>query len=184
VAKKPIPLPSGKEIRFSLTTNMDAPPEAVYDTLADIPTHLEWGGKRVKKNFRLTGIEGGSSAAALGDEWSSTGSAPDGSFRDRSVVTEASRPRSFEFRTESHVAFKSGAEAEWTTVNRYDIEPRGAGSKVTYSQRMTRATDLGGAKMLLNPIVGPFARMMIGGLVKPAMKNLGAMAAERGSRSA
>jgi uncharacterized protein YndB with AHSA1/START domain len=180
--KKPAPLPPGKEIKFRITANMSAPPEAVYDTLADIATHLEWGGTRVKKNFKLTGIEGGAAAAAAGDSWSSTGAAPDGSFQDHSVVTEASRPRSFEFRTESRVTFKSGAEADWTCVNRYDIEPQGGGSKVTYSQRMTRATDLGGAKMLLNPIFGPIGRMMIGGLVKPALKNLDVMAAERGSR--
>jgi uncharacterized protein YndB with AHSA1/START domain len=182
-AKKIAPLPNGKEITYRLTANLPAPPEAVYDTLADIPSHLEWGGKRVRKNFRLTSLESNESNAQTGTEWSSSGTAPDGTFRDRSIVTEAERPRRFEFRTESHVSFKSGAEADWTTVNRYEVEPRSGGSRITYTQRLTRATDLGGAKMLLNPIVGPLARMMMGGLVKPAMKNLGAMAAERGSRS-
>ncbi|MGZ4603736.1 MAG: hypothetical protein ACXV0U_09085, partial [Kineosporiaceae bacterium] len=34
----------------------DAPPAAVYDVLADLSTHLDWGGRRQRRNFRLTAL--------------------------------------------------------------------------------------------------------------------------------
>ena len=45
-------LPTGREIAFRKSMKMGAPPEAVYDVLADVRSHLEWGGNRGKKNFR------------------------------------------------------------------------------------------------------------------------------------
>jgi hypothetical protein len=94
-------------------------------------------------------------------------------------VTEASPPNTFEFRTDAHVAFKKGDEADWKLINRYEITPEGSGSTVTYVQRLTEASALGPMKMMLNPILGSIGRMMVGGLVKPAMKNLKAMAEDR-----
>jgi hypothetical protein len=36
----------------------EAPAEAVYELLADLNAHLEWGGRQQKrKNFRLTTVE-------------------------------------------------------------------------------------------------------------------------------
>ena len=172
-------LPAGREITFRKSMRMDAPPEAVYDVLADLRSHLEWGGNRGKKNFRLTAIEAGEAPAEKGTEWTSNGVAPDGTFQDRSVVTEASRPSAFEFLTNVHVSFRKGGEADWTVSNRYEIRPVGSGSDVTYTQRVTRATELGPLKMLLNPVLGGLGRMMVSGFVKPAMQGLAAMAKAR-----
>ena len=175
-------IPAGREIAFRKSTKIGAPPEAVYEVLADVRTNLEWGGTRGKKNFRLTGIEVGTEPIQQGAGWSSTGIAPDGSFRDRSVVTEASRPSALEFVTDAHITFKKGGEGDWTVVNRYEIEPEGAGSMLTYTQRVTRATALGPMKMMLNPILGGVGRMMAAGLIKPAMRSLAAMAEERAGK--
>ena len=175
-------LPAGREIAFRKSMKIGAPPEAVFELLTDVRSHLEWGGTRGKKNFRLTGIEVGEAPIQQGTGWSSTGIAPDGSFRDRSVVTQASSPTTFEFITDAHVTFKKGGEGDWTVVNRYEIQPEGSGSLLTYTQRVTRATALGPMKMMLNPILAGVGRMMVGGLVKPAMRNLAAMAKERASK--
>jgi uncharacterized protein YndB with AHSA1/START domain len=175
-------LPAGREIAFRKRMKVDAPPEAIYELLADVRSHLEWGGNRGKKNFRLTGVEVGETPAREGTEWTSTGIAPDGTFRDRSIVIEASHPSVFEFHTDAHVSFKKGGEGDWKIVNRYEVRPEGAGSLVTYTQRVTHATVLGPMKMLLNPILAGVGRMMVGGLVKPAMQNLASMAKERAGK--
>lgn len=172
-------MPAGKEIIFRRSITVQAPPAAVYEVLADVRGHLEWGGERSGKKYRLTGIEVGDSPAVQGTTWTSTGIAPDGTFRDRSVVTEASAAKVFEFATDAHITLRKGGEADWRLVNRYDIEPQGSGARLTYTQRMTDATDLGPMKMMLNPVLAPIGRMMVGGLVKPAMNNLAAMAEER-----
>jgi uncharacterized protein YndB with AHSA1/START domain len=172
-------LPSGREIPFEMSFRTAAPPEAVYDQLADLGSHLEWGGAKGNKKFHLTGLDGGASPAATGAQWTSTGVAPDGTFTDRSVVNDASRPTRFAFTTESHVAFRKGDEGDWTVVNRYDIAPDGTGSRVTYRQTVTRATAMGPMKMMLTPVLGSVGRMMVKGLNKQAMKNLAAMAEER-----
>ncbi len=175
-------LPAGREIAFEVSFRTSAPPEAVFDQLADVRSHLEWGGNSGKKNFRLTGMQTGTTPAEKGTEWTSTGIAPDGSFTDRSVVGDATRPTSFEFTTQSHVKFRKGGEGEWTVVNRYDITPDGSGSRVTYRQRVTQASAMGPMKMMLNPVLGGIARMMMKGLNKPAMRNLAAMAEQRARR--
>lgn len=174
-------LPAGKELVFRKSMKIGAPPKAVYEVLADVRSHLEWGGRRGKKNFRLTGIEVGDVPVRQGTEWSSTGIAPDGTFRDRSVVTEASSPSTFEFVTNAHVSFKKGGEGDWKVVNRYEITPEGSGSTLAYTQRLTHATALGPMKMMLNPILAGVGRMMVSGLIKPAMQNLASMAEERAS---
>lgn len=172
-------LPAGKEVVFRKSVKIAATPATVYEVLSDLRTHLEWGGNKGKKTFRLTGMEVGDGVTRKGTEWSSTGIAPDGTFRDRSVVTEASPPTALEFVTNSHVSFKKGGEGDWTVTNRYDIAADGAGSELKYTQRVTHATALGPMKMMLNPVFAGIGRMMVGGLIKPAMASLKAMAEAR-----
>ncbi|MFY9587607.1 MAG: SRPBCC family protein [Actinomycetota bacterium] len=175
-------LPAGREIPFEMSFRTAAPPEAVFDQLADVGSHLEWGGSKGNKKFHLTGLQIGTGPAVKGTEWTSTGMAPDGTFTDRSVVHEATRPTRFEFTTEAHAAFRKGGEGDWTVVNRYDIAPDGAGSRVTYRQTVTRATAMGPMKMMLTPVLGSVGRMMVKALNKKAMRNLAAMAEERAKR--
>jgi len=116
-----------------------APAEAVYDLLADLQTHLEWGGRRQKsKKFRLTSIEGPEGPAAVGTEFRTTGVDPSGAFTDASVVTEATRPEVFEFVTEARLRPKRGEVLEWTNVHRYEIRRNGAGCELNYSLKVMR----------------------------------------------
>ena len=61
---------------------------AVYDLLADLHSHLDWGGQRQLETTRLLTLEAPSGPAGVGVEFLTTGS--DGKaarWSDRSVVT-------------------------------------------------------------------------------------------------
>jgi hypothetical protein len=75
--------------RISLTCK--ARPEAVYDVLVDLRTHLEWGGARQSGDFRLQSLEASADPATVGTNFSSTGTIPMSARRweDRSTVTIA-----------------------------------------------------------------------------------------------
>src|SRR5260370_34953669 len=80
-----------------------AKPEDVYDILADLKTHLDWGGARQSSDFRLLSLEAAPGPATVGTSFSSTGTTPlSGSrWKDSSTGTVANRPRTFEFITEA-----------------------------------------------------------------------------------
>jgi hypothetical protein len=84
----------------------------------------------------------------VGVEFFTTGS--DGKvarWSDRSVVTEATRPKVFEFVTEGRREGKAGSRP-WlsTAVHRYEIAADVEGCRVTYTEDLTRLT---GAPRLL-----------------------------------
>jgi hypothetical protein len=142
-------------MHFDGTTH--APPEVVYDLLADLRRHLDWAGERQNPTTRLLSLQAPAGLATVGTEFSSTGS--DGKvarWRDRSVVTEATRPRVFEFVTEGVRAGKPGSR-EWhaTSVHRYEIHPAPEGSRVTYDGQDTR---LDGAPA---PMTWPVVRSLV-----------------------
>jgi hypothetical protein len=117
-----------------------APPEAVYELLADLRSHLEWAGRRQSETTRLLTLEAPPGPAKVGTEFSSTGS--DGRvarWSDRSVVTEATRPLVFEFVTEGRRDGKPGSRP-WlsTAVHRYEIASEAGGCRVTYTEDLTR----------------------------------------------
>jgi hypothetical protein len=117
-----------------------APDEAVYDLLADLQTHLDWAGQRQLETTRLLTLEAPPGPAGVGTEFSTTGS--DGKiarWSDRSVVTEATRPKVFEFVTEGRRQGKPGSKP-WlsTAVHRYEISPESGGCRVTYAEDLTR----------------------------------------------
>ncbi len=118
----------------------EAPADVVYDLLADLQSHLEWAGRRQLETTRLLTITAPPGPASVGTEFFTTGS--DGKvarWADRSVVTEAIRPRTFEFVTEGRREAKSGSRP-WlmTLVHRYEIAPDRGGSRVTYTEDVTR----------------------------------------------
>jgi hypothetical protein len=138
-------------LRFEGTTR--APAEVVYDLLADIHSHLEWGGQRQAEATRLLTMEAPPGPAGVGAEFSSTGS--DGKaarWLDRSVVTEATRPEVFEFVTEGRRQGKPGS-SPWlsTAVHRYEFAPEGSGCRVTYAEDLTRLE--GAPRIAFNRVV-------------------------------
>ena len=132
-------------LRFEGTSS--APPEGVYELLADLRSHLDWAGQRQLETTRLLTMNAPSGPATVGTEFRTTGS--DGKvarFSDRSVVTEATRPQVFEFVTESRsigedvttcVAIDSAARTGSTLVA---VSRSIAGAGEAFSKRSTRSS--------------------------------------------
>jgi hypothetical protein len=117
-----------------------ARPEQVFDVLADLRTHLEWGGNRQFKSFRLLSLDGPEGPAAVGTRFVSTGRIPMNSarFDNQNEVTHADRPTLFEISTESTIAWPKRPYAEGTFVNTFEISPDGEGSRVVYRSKQLR----------------------------------------------
>lgn len=126
-------LESPRELR--LEANAHASCEAVYATLVDAASHLEWAGRGQPPYFRLLSLEAPAGQLTVGDAFSSTGSIPGTSrrFYDRSRVVLAEPPSLFEFVTEATVPGRKPMQA--TFRHRYELEPNGDGCRVRYSFR-------------------------------------------------
>jgi hypothetical protein len=170
------------ELVVSVSEPSRAPESAVYDLLADIGSHLEWGGRMQRKtSYRLLTVDAPDGPASVGTEFRSTGADAMGTFGDSSVVTEASRPDVFEFVTEARLSTKRGAVVEWTSVHRYEIEAAGdRGSVVRYTIRTTRISELPGALRIFNV---PGLRSLLLALgrsnVRNGVRNLARLAEQR-----
>jgi hypothetical protein len=156
-----------------------APAEAVFDLLADLPSHLDWAGQRQSETTRLLTMEAPPGPAGVGTEFFTTGS--DGKvarWSDRSVVTEAIRPEVFEFVTEGRRQGKAGS-SPWlfTGVHRYVIAPEGDGCGVTYSEDMTRME--GAPWMLTTPGISRLVFRISAKYMRRGFDGLLAMAEER-----
>ena len=171
----------GRELVIRLEEACGAPAEAVYDLLADVRAHLEWGGRRqTKKSFRLLSIEAPEAPASVGTEFSSTGADAMGRFADSSVVTAASRPSLFEFVTEARLTTKKGAVVEWTIVHRYELTPKGEGCRVSYTERIARVSELPGSLALFKvPGLRSIGLKISGSYVRKGLRNLTRLAEER-----
>jgi Polyketide cyclase / dehydrase and lipid transport len=164
----------GREIVARASRSTTARPEAVWEVLADLRTHGEWGSGPDAKKGRLLSIDAPAAPARVGTEFTSTGEDRICRMRDRSVVTEAAGPQVLEFVTESAMELKkSGKSSAWTIVSRYEIEPAGSGSRVTHVHRITRASDLPGPLgMLRVPVLRALPRMEAQGQVKRGLTRL------------
>ena len=119
-----------------------APPELVYDMLADLRSHLRWGGQEQSGDFRLLSLAAPDGPATVGTIFSTTGAIPMSRKRweDRSTVTVAARPFTFEFVT--HATAGTGRRAMAARyVHRYDVSAVGAGSVVTYTMTQEQITN-------------------------------------------
>jgi hypothetical protein len=136
------------ELLSTLSTTSAASPEHVYDLLADLPSHLIWGGER-QNGPRLVSMDAPEGPATVGTEFTTEGADRAGTFRDISVVTEARRPELFGFVTEARLTTKRGV-ADWTVVHRYEIASLGAGCSIRYSLRVVRISELPGPLRVFN----------------------------------
>ena len=156
-----------------------APAGAVYDLLADLQSHLDWGGQRQLETTRLLTLEAPSGPAGVGVEFLTTGS--DGKaarWSDRSVVTEATRPQVFEFVTEGRREGKAGSRP-WlsTAVHRYEMAPKAGGCSVTYTQDLTRLD--GAPRVLFNRAVSRIVFRVSAKYMRRGFDALLALAEER-----
>src|SRR5438270_5867654 len=109
-----------------ISSHCEAGPEAVYAVLADLRTHLQWGGVGQSADFRLLTLEAQAGPAVAGTTFTSTGTIPMSARRwnDRSTVTVADRPRRFEFTTEARAG--DGRAMTATYSHRYEISAEGS----------------------------------------------------------
>jgi hypothetical protein len=173
----------GRPLVGRISETCRAPAEAAYDLLADIRNHLEWGGRWRSKRSRLLSIEAPAGASGVGTEFTSTGEDSMCWRNDRSVVTEATRPRTFEFVTGSSSEVKGkGRRLDWTIVHRYDISPDPVGCRITYTFRATRATSLPGLLAMYRvPLLRAVAMRMSVAELRGGLRNLARMTEERAS---
>jgi hypothetical protein len=174
-----------RELTVRIEESSTAPPAVVYDLLADIRSHLEWGGRRQsKKTYRLLSIDAPDRPATVGTEFTSTGADGMGRFADSSVVTEATWPSLFEFVTEARLTTKKSDVVDWTLVHRFEVAPDRDGSRIVYILRTVRISRLLGALALFNIAGLRTLLLRIGGSnVRRGVRNLARMAEERaGSR--
>lgn len=137
----------GRELVITVREQAKVPAHTVFDTLVDLSGHLSWGGAEAST---LLSIEAPSGPATVGTEFTSSAEDAMCRMRDSSVVTEASRPTTFERVTESALEHKrSGKSAKWVVVHRYEIAPDGNLCAVSYTGRIVRATALPGALAVL-----------------------------------
>ena len=130
------------ELTVTVREHTKVPAQTVYDVLANLPGHLRWGGAEAST---LLSVDAPAGQAAAGTEFTSAAEDHICRMRDSSVVTEAVRPSRFERVTESALESKrTGKPADWILVHRYEIEPDGNQSDVTYTCRLVRASALPG----------------------------------------
>lgn len=168
------------EFRTQTSVTSEAPPQVVYDTIADLRAHLEWSGERASNdNFRLLTLEAPEGPATVGATFTSTGAADNGTFHDRSVVTEASRPDRFVIETDSRLDRKRGKPWEVHFSHRYDVRPDGDGSRIVYTETVER---LNYVPYWLQPWIRPIFRVLVNRADVKQLRNLARLAEER-SRS-
>ena len=125
--------------RTQTTVTSSAPPQVVYDTIADLRNHLDWSGERASsQTFKLLSIEAPDGPAAVGTAFTSSGAAENGTFHDRSEVTEATSPSAFVIETDAHLDRKRGKPWDAHFIHRYDVAPEGDGSRITYTETIER----------------------------------------------
>jgi hypothetical protein len=131
-----------EQMSMHLTRSCSAPPDVVYDFLADLGTHITWAGRQQTSDFRLLAIEAPPGPASVGTTFTSTGTIPMSSRRwhDRSHVTAAERPNTFEFVTTA-TARGPKRSMEATYRHRYEIAVTPGGSKVSYSMTQLKMSN-------------------------------------------
>ena len=170
----------GRELVVRIEETSSASPEVVYEILEDLRSHGIWAGDRQKKNTRLLSVEAPGGPAAVGTEFHTTGADPMGSFSDRSVVTEAVQGRTLEFVTEALLTTKKGKGIEWTNVHRYELMPESDGSRIAYTIRIARISELTGMLGVFKvPGLRSLGLKASAGVARRGVRNLARLAEER-----
>ena len=120
-------------ITLGASTRTTAAREAVYATLADLSTHMEWGGKGTgDTKFRLLTMDHAAGEAVTGIRFSSTGVVQMGTFHDETVVTDAEHASRFSFITESVLERPRGQAWRGWFEHRYALAGDGDGTLISY----------------------------------------------------
>jgi hypothetical protein len=154
-----------------------APPQIVYDTIADLRNHLDWSGERASsETFKLLSLDAPEGPAAVGTTFSSSGAADNGTFHDRSEVTVASSPSTFVIETDAHLDRKRGKPWDAHFVHRYDVTPDGGGSRITYTETIERVNYV---PYWLQTWLKPIFKVYVNRADRRQLENLARLAEER-----
>jgi hypothetical protein len=171
-----------KELVVRVEADSKAPADTVYSVLADLATHTIWAGERQGKKTRLLTMDTTAGPAVVGTEFHTTGLDPMGTFDDRSVVTEASPGRAFEFVTEARLTTKKGEVSNWTSVERYELTSTPEGCRIVCIGRITRIDELPGMVALFNvPVLRGLGLKVSAKVSRRTVRNLARFAEERGA---
>lgn len=167
--------PLGYRTQTSVTSS--APPDVVFETIADLRNHLDWSGERASsETFKLLSIDAPDGPAAVGTAFSSSGAADNGTFNDRSVVTEATSPTTFVIETDSQLDRKRGKPWDAHFIHRYDVTPEGEGSRITYTETIERVSYV---PYWLQPGVRSIFKVYVNRADRKQLENLARLAEER-----
>ena len=172
-------MPADRSLGFTTETSVTstAPPEVVFETVADLRNHLDWSGERASsETFKLLSMEAPDGAAAVGTTFTSSGAADNGTFHDRSVVTEATRPRTFVIETDAHLDRKRGKPWDAHFIHRYDVAPEGDGSRITYTETIERVNYV---PYWLQPVIRSVFTVYVNRADRKQLENLARLAEER-----
>jgi hypothetical protein len=156
-----------------------APPDVVFETVADLRNHLDWSGERASsETFKLLSMEAPDGSAAVGTTFTSSGAADNGTFHDRSVVTEATSPTTFVIETDAHLDRKRGKPWDAHFIHRYDVAPEGEGSRTTYTETIERVNYV---PYWLQPVIRSLFTVYVNRADRKQLANLARLAEERSS---
>jgi hypothetical protein len=159
------------------TVTSSAPPEAVYDVIADLRNHVVWSGEMAaSEGFKMLSIDAPEGPAAVGTAFTSSGSAQKDVVHDRSVVTEASRPNRFVIETDATLERRSAPTWEAHFVHRYDITPEGDGSRIVYTETIERVNYL---PYWLRPVIRTIFMPWVNAADRKQLRNLARLAEDR-----
>src|SRR5262245_20553748 len=159
------------------TVTSSAPPEAVYDVIADLRNHIVWSGEMAaSEGFKMLSIDAPDGPATVGTTFMSSGSATKDSFRDRSVVTEANRPGRFTIETDATLERKSGPTWEAHFIHRYDITLEGGGSRIVYTETIERVNYV---PYWLKPVIRTIFKPWVNRADRKQLRNLARLAEQR-----
>lgn len=167
--------PLGFRTRTSVTSA--ATPEIVYATIANLRNHLEWSGERAaSETFKLVELDAPEGPASVGTTFASSGTADNGTFHDRSEVTTADPPRMFVIETDAHLDRTRGRPWDAHFVHRYDIEPQGSGSRITYTETIERVSYV---PYWLQPVIRSLFTVYVNRADRKQLANLARLAEQR-----
>ena len=173
------PTRAARSFRFVSQTSVasTAAPETVFDVITNLHAHLEWSGERAAdKNFKLLSIAAPQGSATVGTIFESTGSNFNGTFHDRSLVTEVERPTRFAIETDARLDRRRGKTWQVHFEHRYDVQPDAHGSRITYTETIQRVNYV---PYWLKPVVRSIFRPLVNSADRKQLANLARMAEER-----
>jgi Polyketide cyclase / dehydrase and lipid transport len=163
--------------RTQTSATSKAPPEVVFDTIADLRNHLVWSGERASdQTFKLLSLEPSGVIAEVGTTFTSSGANYNGTFHDRSVVTVVSRPQTFAIETDAHLDRKHSRPWDAHFEHRYDITPEGDGTTITYTETIQRVNYV---PYWLAPVVRSLFKVLVNQADRKQLQNLARLAEEQ-----